>query len=172
MMIEQPFMPRGDGSVDAKLRLEEAEAILHVAGDLLHELGDVEDPGLRRLFPPAYKDDAKAEEEFAGLTKDDLIESKKLAANRVIKSIEHGKKKRGTWSARLDEETAHAWLALVNDARLILGTRLDVTEEMDHEPLPPDAPRAPEHNLYVYLSALEWALVEALMVGLPPPLED
>src|SRR5439155_9448392 len=43
MMIEQPFMPRGDGSVDAKLRLEEAEAILHVAGDLLHELGDVED---------------------------------------------------------------------------------------------------------------------------------
>jgi Domain of unknown function (DUF2017) len=172
MMIEQPFMPRGDGSVEAKLRVEETEALLRVAGDLLNELDDVGDPGLKRLFPPAYQNDANAEEEFASLTKDDLIENKKLAANRVIKSIQHGKKKRGTWSARLDEETAASWLGLVNDARLILGTRLDVTEEMDHGPLPPDAPRAAEHNLYVYLSALEWALVEAMMVGLPPAVED
>lgn len=172
MMIEQPFMPRGDGSMDAKLRVEEAEAILRVAGDILDELGNVEDLGLRRLFPPAYKDDAKAEEEFAGLTKDDLIERKKLAANRVIKSIEHGKKKRGTWSARLDEETAASWLGLVNDARLILGTRLDVRDDVEPEPLPAGHPDAAQQNLYVYLSALEWALVEALMVGLPPAVDD
>jgi hypothetical protein len=172
MMIEQPFMPRGDGSVDAKLSVEEAEAVLRVAADILNELDAVDDPGLRRLFPPAYQNDASAEEEFAGLTKDDLIERKKLAANMVIKSIEHGKKKRGVWSARLDEETAASWLGLVNDARLILGTRLDVTEDMDHQPLPPSAPNAVEHNLYVYLSALEWALVEALTVGLPPAVED
>ncbi len=172
MMIEQPFMPRGDGSVDAKLSAEEAEAMLRVASDVLDELDDVADPGLRRLFPPAYKDDPKADEEFASLTKDDLIENKKLAANRVIKSIQHGKKKRGVWSARLDEETAASWLGLVNDARLILGTRLDVRDDVDPEPLPEGHPDAPRQNLYVYLSALEWALVEALMVGLPPAIED
>lgn len=172
MMDEQPFVPRRDGSVDAKLSVEEADALLRVAADILDELDDVADPGLRRLFPPAYQNDAKAEEEFAGLTKDDLIERKKLAANMVIKSIQHGKKKRGVWSARLDEETAASWLGLVNDARLVLGTRLDVTEEMDHSPLPADAPHAMEHNLYVYLSALEWTLVEALTVGLPPAVED
>jgi len=169
MMIEQPFMPRGDGSVEAKLRVEETEALLRVAGDVLNELDDVGDPGLKRLFPPAYQNDANAEEEFASLTKDDLIENKKLAANRVIKSIQHGKKKRGTWSARLDEETAASWLGLVNDARLILGTRLNVTEDMDYGEVPSSDP---QRNLYVYLSALESALIDALMVGLPPAIED
>jgi hypothetical protein len=172
MMIEQPFIPRGDGSLDATLRVEEADAVMRVASDILDELDDVEDPGLRRLFPPAYVQDAPRDEEFQALTKDDLIEHKRLAANLVIKSIEHGKKKRGAWSARLDEETAHAWLGVVNDARLILGTRLDVKDDEEPELLPDDHPEAPRHNLYMYLGALEWALVEALMVGLPPGSED
>ncbi|HEV2685541.1 MAG TPA: hypothetical protein VGW79_02770, partial [Actinomycetota bacterium] len=62
-MIEQPFMPRGDGSVDAKLSVEETQAILRVASDILDELGHVEDPGLRRLFPPAYENDAASDAE-------------------------------------------------------------------------------------------------------------
>ncbi len=172
MMIEHPFMPRGDGSLDVKLRSEEVEALRRVANDILDELKDTEDPGLRRLFPPAYKDDPDRNEEFEVLTRDDLLARKRNAAEAVLKSIDRGKTKRGTWSARLDEDVAQAWLALVNDARLILGTRLDVTEDMDHGPLPPDNPKALQHNLYVYLSAMEWALVEALMVGLPPGAED
>ena len=36
-MIEQPFMPRGDGSVDAKLSVEETEALLRVAADILND---------------------------------------------------------------------------------------------------------------------------------------
>ena len=171
-MIEHPFMPRGDGSLDVKLSSEEAEAIRRVANDILDELKDTEDPGLRRLFPPAYKDDPDRNEEFEVLTRDDLLARKRNAAEAVLKSIDRGKTKRGTWSARLDDDVAQAWLALVNDARLILGTRLDVAEDMDHGPLPPDNPKAPQHNLYVYLSALEWALVEAMMVGLPPDTED
>jgi len=60
----------------------------------------------------------------------------------------------------------------MNDARLIIGTRLDVTEDMEPEPLPYDDPNAPQYNLYLMLGAMEWALVEALMVGLPPGVED
>ena len=168
MMDELPFRPRGDGSVDAKLRSEEVEIVLRMASDILDELDDVEDPGLRRLFPPAYENDPKADEEFRSLTKDDLIERKKLAANMVIKSIEHGKKKRGVWSARLDEDTLHSWLGVVNDARLIMGTRLNVTED-DYGELPSSNPQM---NLYVYLTALEGALIEALEDGLPPAVED
>ena len=168
MMDEQPFTLRRDGSVDAKLQAEEAEVVLRMASDILDELEDVDDPGLRRLFPPAYEQDPKADEEFRSLTKDDLIERKKLAVNMVIKSIEHGKTKRGVWSARLDEETAHSWLGVVNDARLIMGTRLNVTED-DYGDLPSSNPQM---NLYVYLTALEGALIEALEVGLPPAIED
>lgn len=167
MMYTDPFVPRGDGSIDARLSREETDALRRVATDILEELDHTEDPGLQRLFPPAYQGDAPREEEFAAMTRDDLIERKRNAATAVVDSIDGGKVRRGMWSARLDEETQQAWLALLNDARLVLGTRLDVTEEMDHEPLPSDDPRAPQHNLYVYLSALEWALVEALMSGLP-----
>ena len=171
-MNEQPFIPGRGGSLDARLSAGEADALRRVAMDILQELNDTTDPGLRRLFPPAYRDDPKREEEFEVMTRDDLLIRKRNAAEAVVRSIDKGKTKKGMWSARLDEDVAQAWLALMNDARLVIGTRLDVTEEMDPEPLPPDHPDAQQYNLYLYLGALQWALVEALMVGLPPGVED
>ena len=171
-MLEQPFMPRGHGALDARLSTGEVEAIRRAAMDILEELNDTTDPGLRRLFPPAYKDDPKREEEFEVMTRDDLLMRKRNAAEAVVKSIDKGKTKKGMWSARLDDEAAQAWLALMNDARLILGTRLDVTEDMEPEPLPSEHPDAQQYNLYLYLGALESALVDALMFGLPPGSND
>ena len=57
-------------------------------------------------------------------------------------------------------DDARAWLAFLADARLMLGTRLDVTE--DDELIPTDDP---EHNLYLYLGYLQQSLVEELMGG-------
>jgi uncharacterized protein DUF2017 len=171
-MLEQPFMPRGNGWLDVRLSSNEADAIRRVATDILDELKDTTDPDLRRLFPPAYKDDPQREEEFEVMTRDDLLIRKKNAAEAVVKSIDKGKSKKGTWSGRLDEELAQAWLALINDARLILGTRLDVTEDMEPEPLPSEHADAQQYNLYLYLGALESALVDALMFGLPPGTND
>ena len=171
-MLRHPFTPRRGGGLDAVLSFDETEAIRRVASDLLNELEDTADPGLRRLFPPAYKDDPKSDEEFRSLTQDDLIARKRGTAKAVLQSIDTGKTKRGTWSARLDEETAEAWLTLMNDARLIIGTRLDVTEEMEPEPLPSDDPNAQQYNIYLYLGALQSELVDALMIGLPPGSSD
>ena len=47
---------------------------------------------------------------------------------------------RGRYELTLDEEQALAWLSVVNDARLALGTRLDVTEDMDLSGLEADDP--------------------------------
>jgi len=171
-MLEQPFMPRGKGWYDVRLTSDVAEAFRGVASDILDELKDTTDPGLRRLFPPAYKDDPQREEEFEVMTRDDLLIRKRNAAEAVVKSIDKGKSKKGTWSGRIDEELAQAWLAVMNDARLIIGTRLDVTEDMEPEALPPAHADAPQYNLYLVLGALQWALVEALMVGLPPGVEN
>jgi hypothetical protein len=164
---DEPFTLRSDGSLDARLSDAEAEALRRVAADILDELKDTADPGMRRLFPPAYEKEPELEQEFASLTRDELLERKRNGALAVIASIDGGKTKRGLWSARLDEETSQSWLGLINDARLILGTRLNVTDDEPHEPLPPDHPDAPSHNIYIYLSALEWSLVETLMSGLP-----
>ena len=59
-------------------------------------------------------------------------------------------------------EQAQAWLTALNDLRLVLGTRLDVSDESLLEDLAEDDPRAPELALYAYLSWLQEQLVEAL----------
>jgi hypothetical protein len=63
---------------------------------------------------------------------------------------------------RLTNEEAQAWLTALNDLRLVLGTRLDVSDESLLEDLAEDDPRAPELALYAYLSWLQEQLVEAL----------
>src|SRR5258706_16326110 len=120
-MLEQPFMPRGNGWLDVRLSSNEADAIRRVATDIRDELKDTTDPGLRRLFPPAYKDDPRREEEFEVMTRDDLLTRKRNAAEAVVKSIDKGKSKKGKGGGRLDDELPDAELAILNDGRPVLG---------------------------------------------------
>ncbi len=64
----------------------------------------------------------------------------------------------------LTSDEADAWLRAVNDARLVLGTRLDISEDFDWDGFGFDetTPRAPELALYSYLSWLQEQLVEAM----------
>jgi hypothetical protein len=62
---------------------------------------------------------------------------------------------------RLDEAELLAWMAAVNQLRLVLGTRLDVREDAD--PVPdPDDPAAPLAEIYAYLGVLLESLIAAL----------
>lgn len=150
----------------------EAAAIRRVAEEMLQALESdhLDEPQMRRLFPPAYENDAKLQDEFLRMTHDDLVARKRNAARTVISSIDAGKFKRGAFTTDLDDETMQTWLGFINDARLVLGAKLGVTEDMDHEPLPAEDPRAAAHNMYVYLSGIEWQLVDALSeaAGLGP----
>jgi len=60
----------------------------------------------------------------------------------------------------LDAAQVSSWLGVVNDLRLVLGTRLDVTEEMERVAL--DDPRAPALAVYQYLTYLLSEIVQAL----------
>jgi hypothetical protein len=51
-------------------------------------------------------------------------------------------------------------MGAINDLRLVLGTRLDVTEEM--EGVAVDDPRAPALAVYQYLTYLLSEIVQAL----------
>ena len=62
----------------------------------------------------------------------------------------------------LTGDEADAWLRAVNDARLVLGTRLDISEDFDWDGFDETTPRAPELALYAYLSWLQEQLVEAM----------
>ena len=67
---------------------------------------------------------------------------------------------------RLDEEQLQAWLGALNDMRLVLGTRLDITEDFYAGGIDRHDPRAPELALYSYLSWLQEQAVAALASSL------
>jgi hypothetical protein len=136
------------------LRLPDDErAVLRELPRQLRELLGTDDPSLHRLFPPAYTDDIDHEAEYQKYMGDDLMESHKRALAIMEETIDQ---------ERLDEDQLNGWLAALNDLRLVLGTRLDVSEDIFDEELPPDDPRAPALALYSYLGWLQEQIVEAL----------
>jgi alkanesulfonate monooxygenase SsuD/methylene tetrahydromethanopterin reductase-like flavin-dependent oxidoreductase (luciferase family) len=166
VVIRRVFTRNRDGSVDVALGEVEVNAVDQTAAELIKELSD---PGENsaRWFPPAYADDPQHQQEFARMTRDDLIEHKNAAAKTVVDSIREGAIKKGIWRARLTEEQAHAWLGALNDARLLLGTKLNVTEEMEHLPRAGHDPEVLRYNVYAFLSALQGLLVEELLDSIP-----
>lgn len=165
MRSRGPFAANHDGSVEARLTIIETQALANMAREMIQTIGGPDAP--ERLFPPASLEPELAAE-FAALTHDDQARQKIEVQELLLGTLERGLAKRETWRATLSAEDAHGWLLAINDARLVLGTQIDVTDDMDHGPLPASDPRAPAHNMYVYLSALEGALVDALYASLPP----
>ncbi len=116
--------------------------------------GPPSDPALARLLPDGYRDDTEAAGEFRRLTESSLRRDKVTAAERLLATLPAD----GAGEVRLDPETTESWLATINDVRLALGTRLDVTEEMA-EPDPED-PDAPAYVVYLWLTELQGVLIE------------
>ena len=141
-----------------RLRLpQEERALLASLPAQLREVMQTDDPSLRRLFPPAYADDAEADDEYRRLMREELLEGK-LAALRVVEE--------SAYAEHLTEEDLEGWLGALESLRLYLGTQLDVSEATYAEELDPDDPSAPALALYGYLSWLQEQAVEALSAGL------
>jgi Domain of unknown function (DUF2017) len=145
------------GGYQLHLSAEERDLLRSLRGQLEQLLGG-DDPSLRRLFPPGYADDPDREAEYRRLVRGDLLSQKRGALLIVEETVE---------AEHLTEDQLTAWLGALNDLRLVLGTRLDVTEEMYEEGLPDEDPRAPAFAVYGYLGWLEEQVVEALAPGLP-----
>lgn len=119
---------------------------------LLHD-DDRSDPAIQRLFPPAYRDNEEFEAEYQELMRDDLLDKRKAALATFEDSLD---------ADELTEEQLLAWMGAVNDLRLVLGTRLDVTEDNYVDGLPPGDPRVPAFELFMYLGILMEQFVEAV----------
>ncbi|WP_149184780.1 DUF2017 domain-containing protein [Streptomyces sp. TRM49041] len=139
------------------------------------------DPALARLFPDAYGDpdadgdgDAAKEEElraasaeFRRFTENDLRARKREDVLTVVRGLD-ALAARGQEGGRLElttDESRH-WLGALNDLRLTIGTRLEVTDEdesSDLYRLPDSDPRKPMVMAYLWLGALQETLVETLL---------
>jgi Domain of unknown function (DUF2017) len=120
------------------------------------------DPALARLLPDAYPEDEEAASEFRRYTELGLRDSKRARAGLVLATLDTPGKVRA-----LSEDEAQAWLTSINDLRLVLGTRLDVSEDPDEDwaelsALPQDDPRLLHHAIYDWLGGLQWSLLQVL----------
>ena len=116
------------------------------------------DPVLARLLPDAY-DDPEASGEFRRYTEQGLRSGKVAAARTVLATLPP---KGGR--VRLSGPEAQAWLRALNDVRLALGVRLEVTDDFDDQitHMGPADPRAPYVGVYQWLAYLQETLVRAL----------
>jgi hypothetical protein len=163
MQFGKKVRRRRGGGIEIRLSDEERAVMTQVVGQLRDAmLANADDPMLRRLFPPAYVDDEEKEAGFKALARDELLESRLQSIDVVEKSVA---------SETLDAEEAEAWLRAMNALRLVLGTRLDVSEDTMPE-LTPDDPDLPAWVLYDLLSRLVWELVEAMAGDLPPGVDE
>ena len=146
----------GSGGFRFRLPVEERDVLRGLPAQL-RELLQTSDPSLERLFPPAY-DDTEADDEYGELVRGELLEGKLAALAIVEQTVD---------AYRLTEEQLEAWLGALESLRLVLGTRLDVSEATYEQELDPSDPSAPALALYGYLSWLQEQAVEALAAGLP-----
>jgi hypothetical protein len=123
--------------------------VVYEVGELLDE---PEDPAVQRLFPRAHEDD-ELERQYRDLAGEQLASGRRRALDTLAQTAGR---------TILSPEEADAWLRGLNDARLVLGTRLDVREDFDWDDVGLDHPQAQELALYAYLSSLQAQLVEAL----------
>ncbi len=125
-----------------------------------------DDPARARLFPRAYSDpmadreDAQWRETVYPDLVDQRFEALDLIAGTLDRAVVAGRD--DEWrEVTLTADEVQAWLAVLNDVRLVLGTRLGVTD--DHEQVAQDDPDAPAWELYDWLTHLQGSLVETLL---------
>ena len=154
-MFERRLVRRTrDGSFEVRLPDAERQVLADVLPQLRAALqGDATaDPAFRRLFPVAYANDAEHEAEYRELVGDELLAKRLANVDTVLSTI---------GADRIAEDELFAWMGAVNDLRLVLGTRLDVSEETDLS-VGPQHPEAAAYALYAYLGWLLELLVDAV----------
>lgn len=116
------------------------------------------DPALARLLPDGYDDDDEAAADFRRYTENDLRQEKATAIGVALDTLALDSDRMD-----LDAQQADAWVRVLNDLRLVVGTRIGVDADYAETRLDDDDPRAASIALYDWLTWLQSTLVSALM---------
>ncbi len=175
MVARPPFRRNRSGGFNAVFEPGEAAVLTRLCEELTSLLaadsgptdGTTDgqpDPVLERLFPRAYLDptEEEAESEWQRLAHGDLVDGRRRVLAIFEGTLAGATVRKGRFELTLSEEQAEAWLSVLNDARLALGTRLDVTEDLDVSGLDPDDPDTAPYAVYWWLGMLEERLIDVL----------
>lgn len=175
------FRRRG-GRATARFSAAEAALLRQVVNDVVDLLGGPEagtddplgglgtdpgrpaDPALARLLPDGYRDDPAAAGELRRLTESSLRAEKVRNAQAVLDALSAG----GGEVVLAGADASDVWLRALNDVRLALGTRLEVTEDLDlgaEVEADPDSHRSYALAVYHWLGWLQETLIQAAPAG-------
>ncbi|WJL95738.1 DUF2017 family protein [Microbacterium sp. ET2] len=118
-------------------------------GDLIDQFAELltddasDDPAVLRLVPDAYTDDPEAAREFRDVTERDLLRRRRRDAQLVRTSLSPaatlssvataGAEGREEVDLVLDPDTVQAWLRTLAAVRLVIASRLGITDEDQHD---------------------------------------
>lgn len=146
---------RSNGGFRLSLPDNERDLLAHLLPQL-RELITAEptagDDRLKRLFPTAYPDDPEKDAEYQRFMREELVSSRLTSIETVERTVR---------LSQLTEEDLAAWMSAVNGVRLVLGTMLDISEELDLGEVDEDDPNVGGYTLYGYLSMLLEEIVQA-----------
>lgn len=151
----RPFTPDGAGGYRLHFRRIERDLLQRLPRQALGLIEERHE-STRRLFPVAYTVDPQADAEYQRSMGAELLAGRRHALETLADTA--GRE-------GIDGEQLELWLQAIEALRLVLGTQLDVSEDMA-EPGPLD-PRAPAFAVYQYLSALQDEAVGVLSERLP-----
>ncbi len=120
-----------------------------------------ENATLQRLLPDFVREDSGAppgsNSALRSMHEPEIIDAKMAAAQRLLDTVPSG-----GGPVELSEDDAQAWIAAINDMRLMLGTTLGVGPETP-ERLPESDPKAIHLDVFQWLTVLQEYLVLGLM---------
>ncbi len=151
MLRRWHFKRTGDDRVAVRIPEDWRLLVSSVAGQLGELMDDPDADAVRRLFPPAYLDDSERDAGYQILSRDSLIDGRLAAAQTVHDTA---------FNDRLSWDELGCWMRVVADARLVLGTTLDISE--DEDPVDLDDPDAGPYHVYYLLSYLLELIVEVM----------
>ena len=161
VVIRRRIANKGDGTFRINLPEHERDLLRGLAPDLRSTLIMEEDDSTYRLFPTVHADDAEAESKHQDMLHDQLLESR-LAALDVLEEQADAES--------LSEDELTSWMQAINSIRLVMGTRLGISEETDETAdIDFSQPDAFERQAYSYLGWLLEQVVLALHSALPEP---
>jgi Domain of unknown function (DUF2017) len=168
-MTERQTVDRRDGFIVLTLHEREVQVLRWVFTDLGRMLtdGSSVDAVTKRLYPRAYLDptEEKAEVEWQDLAHDEIVEARLTAMTEVMRGLDAATPIAEDPDAReilLGEEQAAHWIGVLNDARLAVGTALEVTPEWDFDLIDPEVPNYELHTLYAWMTQLLGGLLAVM----------
>ena len=135
------FKATKDGDLTVRLDENLRELIRKVTEELREVLLVDDTDQVARLYPTAYPDDDELDKDYQEMVQDQLLMDRLDGIDKLQGSL---------GDQTLSVEMADVWMNTINQARLVLGTQLDVSE--DDGPIDEDDPLVQNKVVYQLLS--------------------